>query len=28
MKGKMKYTDEPIGKVKVISDFLSLKNWL
>jgi predicted DNA binding CopG/RHH family protein len=22
MKGKIKYTDEPIGKVKVISDFL------
>jgi predicted DNA binding CopG/RHH family protein len=22
MKGKTKYTDEPIGKVKVISDFL------
>jgi len=22
MKGKIKYTDEPMGKVKVISDFL------
>jgi len=22
MKGKIKYTDEPIGKVKVIKDFL------
>lgn len=22
MKGKIKYTDEPIGKVRVISDFL------
>jgi hypothetical protein len=22
MKGKIKYTDEPVGKVKVISDFL------
>jgi predicted DNA binding CopG/RHH family protein len=22
MKGKIKYTDEPIGKVKIISDFL------
>jgi len=22
MKGKIKYTNEPIGKVKVISDFL------
>ncbi|MBW2658451.1 MAG: CopG family transcriptional regulator [Deltaproteobacteria bacterium] len=22
MKGKIKYTDEPIGKVKVITDFL------
>jgi len=22
MKGKIKYTDEPLGKVKVISDFL------
>jgi len=22
IKGKLKYTDEPIGKVKVISDFL------
>jgi len=22
MKGKIKYTDEPIGKVKVVSDFL------
>jgi len=22
MKGKIKYTDEPIGKVKVVADFL------